>query len=527
VKGDSGKVEWYSFVVKKEIASLADHLIRKPGESTWYVTLIIPADVRPAFGGRTKLTKTTGTSSRPQAMIDRLPILAHWKALIAEAREQKLNAGDLWRASQHQLGLTIQTQRAAAANLLFTPVDLNTPPPTPPKSSTALIEEFRQHANELRADGAVDMADRLSDHANKLAAAIENGMTPAVAMELQNSLLAIWADGEAFLKAHEFNLTDDEHKEAKAIVRNPTTYTPVSPITPARLEKFRQHRLESVEHRTVNMQESKLKQLSDYLAQGNVLNHETVAEWLEIQCYSSRTKVQYLSAFTTFWNWAVKNDSYWKVTFKNSPNPFKGHALPRQSGKERKKTERKDFTPEQLVHLHSVAKSQGQDTLSDVIMLAAYTGCRIEEIGQLRTENIIKVEGVLSFDIEESKTKAGIRQIPVHPTIQTTVERLIAESKDGFLLPSVNKKNLYGRRSDAWSKSFGKLKKSEGFSSQHVFHSIRATTITQLLRADVQGHIVASIVGHGTDVLTYDVYHKGASPMQKLEAISKLSFRFN
>lgn len=504
---------------------MADHLIRKPGESTWYVTLIIPADVRPAFGGRTKLTKTTGTSSRPQAMVDRLPILAHWKALIAEAREQKLGAGDEWRVAQHQVGLTIQSQRAEAANLLFTPVDLNSPPPERPKVS--VVREFRRMADELRADGINEFADRLSNHADRITAAIEKGMTNTVAMELQNNLMAIWADGEASLKAYEYKLSDAEHKEAKAIAHNPSSYTPVSPITPARLEKFRQHRLESVEHRTVNMQESKLKQLSDYLAQGHVLNHDTVADWLESQNYSSRTKVQYLSAFTTFWSWAVKNDSYWKATFKDSPNPFKDHALPRQSGKERKRTERKDFTPEQLEHLHSVAKSQGQDTLSDVIMLAAYTGCRIEEIGQLRTENIINVEGVLSFDIEDSKTKAGIRQIPVHPAIKTTVERLIADSEDGYLLPSVNKKNLYGRRSDAWSKSFGKLKKSEGFSSQHVFHSIRATTITQLLRADVQGHIVASIVGHGTDVLTYDVYHKGASPMQKLEAISKLSFRFN
>lgn len=506
---------------------MADHLIRKPGESTWYVTLIIPADVRPAFGGRTKLTKTTGTSSRPQAMIERLPILAHWKALIAEAREQKLNAGDLWRVAQHQVGLTIQSERAAAANLLFTPIDLNSPPPEPPKRSPALIQEFRQYADDFRADGQHEFADRLSNHADKFAAAIEKGMTSTVAMELQNDLLAIRADGEAFLKAYEYNLSDAEHKEAKTIAHNPVSYTPVSPITPARLEKFREYRLESVEHRTVNMQESKLKQLSDYLAQGHVLNHDTVADWLESQNYSSRTKVQYLSAFTTFWNWAAKNDSYWKATFKDSPNPFKDHALPRQSSKERKRTERKDFTPDQLEHLHMVAKSQGQDILSDVIMLAAYTGCRIEEIGQLRTDNIIKVEGVWSFDIEDSKTKAGIRQIPVHPDIKTTVERLIAESKDGYLLPSVNKKNLYGRRSDAWSKSFGKLKKSEGFSSQHVFHSIRATTITQLLRADVQGHIVASIVGHGTDVLTYDVYHKGASPKQKLEAISKLSFRFN
>lgn len=502
---------------------MADHLIRKPGESTWYVTLIIPADVRPAFGGRTKLTKTTGTSSRPQAMIDRLPILAHWKALIAEAREKKKLLAERWRPEiadrAIQLDKDVDDKLLQAIKNVSNESKMTADEVRNSPAVKERVFHLMQIATELEHSGVTGAVDQMINQIAQL------GSTTAVdgIQRAANFTRGLMAQTASVV----YGLSDVEHKEAKAIAHNPSSHTPVSPITPARLEKFRQYRLESVEQRTVDMQESKLKQLSDYLAQGHVLNHDTVADWLESQNYSSRTKVQYLSAFTTFWNWSVKNDSYWKATFKDSPNPFKDHALPRQSGKERKRTERKDFTPEQLEHLHTVAKSQGQDTLSDVIMLAAYTGCRIEEIGQLRTDNIINVEGVLSFDIEDSKTKAGIRQIPVHPAIKTTVERLIADSEDGYLLPSVNKKNLYGRRSDAWSKSFGKLKKSEGFSSQHVFHSIRATTITQLLRADVQGHIVASIVGHGTDVLTYDVYHKGASPMQKLEAISKLSFRFN
>lgn len=507
---------------------MADHLIRKPGESTWYVTIIIPPDVRPAFGGRTKLTKTTGTSSRPQAMIERLPILAHWKALIAEAREQKLNAGDLWRASQHQVGLTIQTKRAAAANLLFTPLDLNTPPPTPPKSSATLIQEYRQHADELRAAGADDMADRINDHAGKFAAAIdEKRMTPTVAMELQNNLLAIWAEMESFCVGYEYKLTDVERKEAKTIAHNPSSYTPVSPITPARLEKFRQYRLESVEQRTVDMQESKLKQLSSYLAQGNTLNHEAVAEWLESQNYASRTKVQYLSAFTTFWNWAIKYDSYWKATFKDSVNPFKDHSLPRQSGKDKTRTKYKAFTPDELEGLYAVAKTNGQHTLCDLIALGAYTGCRIEELGQLRTDTVRKVEGVLSFQIEESKTEAGVREVPVHPALDKLVERLIAGSEDGFLIPSVNKRNKYGARTNSLGKEFSKLKTAEGYGQLHVFHSVRKTCVTQLGRAGVPLQIIADIVGHETGTMTHDTYSDGASPQQKLDALSKLSFYFS
>lgn len=59
---------------------MATHLVQKSGESTWYVRMAVPADVRHAFGGRTKLIKTTGTTNKAEAMDRRHMILAQWKA---------------------------------------------------------------------------------------------------------------------------------------------------------------------------------------------------------------------------------------------------------------------------------------------------------------------------------------------------------------------------------------------------------------------------------------------------------------
>ncbi len=506
---------------------MATHLVQKPGESTWYVRMAVPADVRHAFGGRTKLIKTTGTSNRAEAMNRRLPILAQWKADIAAAREQKLNAGDQWKVAQHQVGLTIQSQRAEAANLLFTPIDLNSPPPEPPKRSPALIQEFRQYADDFRADGQNEFADRLSNHADKFAAAIEKGMTSTVAMELQNDLLAIQADGEAFIKAYEYHLSDEEHKEAKAIAHNPKIYKPVSPITDGRLDKFRAQRVKDcIANKTIDQQESKLKKLSNYLRdQGKPLSNETVADWLESLNVASKTKSQYLLAGSTFWQWAMKNDAHWKELHQGQDNPFKDQALPKLSGKAKVAAARKAFTPEQIESLYKVAKTQNNQTLCDLITLGAHTGCRIEELAQLRKECVVKIEGVLSFKIEDSKTAAGIREIPVHSAIKTTVERLIKDSGDGFLLPA-SSGNKYGIRSDSLSKAFGRVKTAEGFGKQHVFHSVRAMVITLLLRAEVVGPTVANIVGHETGIVTFDIYDEGASPQQKLKALEKLSFNF-
>ncbi|MFT4456482.1 tyrosine-type recombinase/integrase [Pseudomonas sp. RTCS2] len=507
---------------------MATHLFRKRGESTWYVRLTVPVDVRKAFGGRTKLVKTTGSSNRAEAMDRRLPILAQLKADIAAAREKKLVAGDQWKVSQHQVGLTIQTKRAAAANLLFTPFDLNTTPPRPQKSSAALIQEFRQYADDFRAVGENDMADRFSDHADKFSAAVEKGMTSTVAMELHNNLLAIWADTEAFGKAYEYSLSDTEHQEAQAIANNPALYKPVSPITDSRLESFRDYRKkDNIADKTIDQQESKLKKLSHYLRdQGKPLNNETVTAWLETLNVVSKTKAQYLLAGSTFWQWAMKTDNYWKELHQGQDNPFKEHELPKVRGKAKVEAARKAFTREQIEGLYQVAQTQNNQTLCDLIMLGAHTGCRIEEIAQLRKESITKIEGVLSFKIEDSKTAAGIREIPVHPAIQSTVDRLIKNSTDGFLLPS-SAGNQYGIRSDSLSKAFGRLKTAEGYGRQHVFHSVRAMVITLLVRASVPGPTIANIVGHETGTVTYDVYDEGASPQQKLDALSKLSFYFS
>ncbi|WP_340141204.1 DUF6538 domain-containing protein [Pseudomonas poae] len=105
---------------------MATHLVQKPSESTWYVRMAVPADVRLAFGGRAKLIKTTGTSNKAEAMDKRLPILAQWKADIKAARDSKADSGDEWRLAQHTAGLELQAKLSSAVTRIYTPL-----PPIP------------------------------------------------------------------------------------------------------------------------------------------------------------------------------------------------------------------------------------------------------------------------------------------------------------------------------------------------------------------------------------------------------------
>jgi integrase len=154
-----------------------------------------------------------------------------------------------------------------------------------------------------------------------------------------------------------------------------------------------------------------------------------------------------------------------------------------------------------------------------LIALGAYTGCRIEELGRLTKETCI---GGM-FDIRDSKTNAGIRQVPIHPALLPLVTRMLAASKDGYLLPSTAE-NQYGIRTAPLSQKFGKLKTKLGFGSDLVFHSTRGTLVTLMHRAGVDEGFSADIVGHAKKTMTYGLYSSGSSMAQKLDAISKVSY---
>ena len=502
---------------------MATHLVQKPGESTWYVRMAVPADVRKAFGGRAKLIKTTGTSNKAEAMDKRLPILSQWKADIRTARESKAGNGDEWRLAQHTAGKNLQQMRTIAVNEIFTPKSPDAPP-----ADLTWFEALPEIVNDLRENGRFDLAERITNNSKRLLEFYEYGGTAGEGIDITNERQELIGDIEAACVADEYDLSETEEEEARSIVRQPTTYKPLSPISAPRLATFRSYRVKSgVAPKTIDQQESKLKKLSDYLHNhGSPLSRATIATWLDTLELSSKTKAQYLLAGSTFWKWAIKHDIHWQNDYAGVDNPFTGQELPKVRAKNKAESARKAFTAEEIESLYAAAKLSGGDTLCNLIMLGSYTGCRIEEIAQLHKNSIITVEGIRTFKITDSKTVAGIREIPIHPSLAEVVDRLIDESTDGFLLPS-SSGNKYGIRSDPLSKAFGRLKKTQGFGSRQVFHSVRSMVITLLLRAGAPGPTVANIVGHETGLVTFDIYDEGASPKQKQAALSNLCFNFN
>lgn len=488
--------------------TMADHLIQKKGESTWYVRLAVPADVRAAMGGRTVLTRSLKTGLRGEAMVRRLAVLTEWTSAFERARGKRAARGDTWKdpiASVAQ-GMAQATRRL--------------------KTDVALGEQDDQttfDADEIRTlyEGLFDdspegrlrreKADRVYAMTGLEGELANVEFAKEMALEVMAKVIAV---------TQELNLS--EQTEAQVILNDPQAHKPKSPITDARLKAFREFRESrggAAKH--VDQQVRRMEDLSKFLKDKSLpLEFDSIDAWIKSLNRAPATLSQHLMSGSAFWSWAIRYDAVLRVEYKDKADPFKGHELPKGGGRETAGEKREPYTVADLEKLHKAAKDAGNLPLADLILLGAYTGCRVEQLCQLKTEHIVEEDGVTSFNFLKGKNKQSRRIVPVHPALKGVIERLIKDSTDEFLIPATE--NLYQKRSHALSRMFGKLKEKLGFGPLHVFHSMRNTVITTLLRADVPDYIVKEIVGHANGSETHDTYSHGASAQQKLEAISTL-----
>jgi integrase len=179
------------------------------------------------------------------------------------------------------------------------------------------------------------------------------------------------------------------------------------------------------------------------------------------------------------------------------------------------------FKPAQVVGLVKRAKTIGDAELADLITLGMWTGARIEELCSLKVASVdLKA---MAFSVTDAKTRAGVREVPIHPELLPTLKRLISKRRDGYVLAHLTA-NKFGDRSNAIGKRFGRLKAGAGFGPEYVFHSIRKTVVTLLENAGVSENVAADIVGHEKPRITYGLYSEGATLEVKRAALGKLTY---
>lgn len=205
------------------------------------------------------------------------------------------------------------------------------------------------------------------------------------------------------------------------------------------------------------------------------------------------------------------------------PNEFKISKKP-NSKSIHKTGSWKEFEDYEVVNLYHEAIARSEETLAQLIKIAAYTGARIEEICSLKKAQVNLQKN--SFQIINAKTDAGNRVLPIHKELKNDLKILLNNDVDEYVIPQLTF-NKYGDRSNAIGKKFGRLKKLLGYGDRYVFHSIRKTVTTQLENAKVPQNITSDILGHEKIGFTYQQYSGGANLKVKEEALSNLSYDFN
>ncbi|MGO8866597.1 MAG: tyrosine-type recombinase/integrase [Alphaproteobacteria bacterium] len=181
-----------------------------------------------------------------------------------------------------------------------------------------------------------------------------------------------------------------------------------------------------------------------------------------------------------------------------------------EGGKE--EVTRQCFTPEEARRI-MVAAARTSKELGDFTRIAAFTGCRREEITSLKAADVNLAERMIT--IVKGKTTAARRTIPLHPALLPTMTRLVIGAKpDSYVLADL-RADKNGDRGVEIGKAFGKLKDKLGFGETHCFHSWRHSIVAQLQAKQQDVNVICAILGHELQAMSY---YKHTPPMAILRA---------
>lgn len=499
-----------------------DYLIQRG--TTWHARIDIPADIRPAFGNRRVLSKSLKTGDKLLARELAARQVGQWKLEFRKARDAKLAMGDAWKeeiadtakefASQKEsMLLSAFMDDAAFAKETLTPQEFT----NTEAQHIASLSSLLAMAQTMEVEYSYPNFTRIiRDHL------LDDTLTIP---ERYQAVSEIFANLIAHKAKAGYQLNKVELEEAQDIAANPTIYKPKSPITGASIKTFEQHISTQMGNaNSIKQVLSKIQAFSKWLSiEGELLSFDSVANYLDSLSNKAQTRTTHLSALRKYHKWACRYDHPYRDQFAHLVSPFDGHTHPKVgAGASESWT---PYTPKEVIQLHKAALSKGDVLLANLIQFAVYTGCRIEEIGRIsKATTEFEDSKPIAFRVEDSKTKAGIRTVPIHPKLLPLYTQLLNESDDGYLFKG--KPTAQGLRLKQPQTRFSKLKTELGYSKLHVFHSFRKTCATGLEHSGATGMVMSSILGHIRGSLTLDVYSAGASFEQKKEAIEKLDFNF-
>lgn len=163
--------------------------------------------------------------------------------------------------------------------------------------------------------------------------------------------------------------------------------------------------------------------------------------------------------------------------------------------------------------------------------LGRATGCRLEELCQLRVDDFIEHLGIHCIRIDDSqegqnlKNASSRRVLPLHPAL---IERGLLQHVESVKATGADRlfpelEAVRGKLGHAPSKWFGRYKSKLGVTDpRKTFHSFRHTLIDDLRDAGVQDSLIKRIAGHEDGSVTFSIYGSRSPLKAMLEALTQI-----
>lgn len=422
----------------------------RPQKGTYIVRLGIPADVRHAYDGLTQKTMTTQVKvpQEAEAMAVAAPIILRWKREFEAIRQTAQNP--------------VQDEAAR------------------------LADEYRRYRGKPLDDiGAALILDAFQFAMER------GGLT-------KDKARAIWRETSSLTDAF---ATLPQPAKARITFDQITGRS-----TPFLTHLTEYEKVAKVKGKTLRQAISTIKKFAadvDSAIEGLTGGHVQV--WLYSlkseksgdgtqRSADEKTKQRKLSELRGYWNYLIAMGH----VADSAPNPFlKRITQNQETESEAQARERQAYKPSDVPALWQRASVDGDEPLSHLIQLAAYSGMRLSEIMNLTASSIIVADGISCIHIITGKTRAARRTFPVHPDIRGLVETLVAGAGDSFLIPVIGQRGkAVQNRSDTMSKRFGRLKSLLKYGDAYVFHSLRHTVVGLFREANCPLEIRNMILGH-------------------------------
>ena len=551
---------------KKDMAKLIGLHLRA---GVYQLRILIPLDLQASYEGKTKITKSLGTSNLREAHV--LGTQARANALQGfEAKRRSLRPQVISHITKEMteyianeisrlVALVDDVARdnpESAAELLRTTVSSSLVIPTAsfPVSAAKLnsvhLSRFAGLSDEL-ADAwaqnnksSKEFADRLMakrdlTYIYELAARV----TAAIGLTLREDTPGIRDLLKVCLEAYRDAWIAMTRRDRGETIPNPEKQA----ITggsgkPVETQKLRDifDRWKKARPRSPDSVRACLRALSKFeeclgntpLKDLSRSQGDTFRAWIQAQPIASKTARDQFTWIKTLLKYAHRD-----LEVINR-NPWEGLEISFKTT-----TKRRPWTPEELnilfgqplfttYQLPRAAKA-GLDAAYWIPLLGLYTGARIGELAQLRTSNIFKVDEhfiIEVTDLDEGKklkTAASNRRIPVHPELVRLgfLDYVAAVHAAGHtsIWPRLKlNANKPGAGISAW---FGTFRRSIGLSDKNPdFHCFRHSVRTQMSRAGVDPKVQDHITGHSTSGSIGVTVYQNVDETDLVQAIASLNY---